>query len=292
MPTSSTRCATSPGRPRSTRRRRGAQAEPRGALRAPEDDRLPASHRHARGVVRVSRPAMRTLGLSGVRRDKGIRTTIPAKDGTRAGDLLDRDFTAAAPNRTWVTDFTYVRTWAGFTYVAFIVDVYAQRIVAWHAATTKQTDLVMIPLRMALWQRDREGHPTIAGELISPLGCRVSIHVAAADRAPRARGDPALDRVGRRCLRQRPDGVHQRPLQGRVHPHHRLPRRPLQDHRRRRVRHRRLGRLVQQPKAPLDPGKRPTRRVRASPLRCPQPRAAPRIGTAENLGRFKLTWQR
>jgi len=89
--------------------------------------------------------AMRTLGLSGVRRDKGVRTTIPAKDGSRAGDLLDRNFTAAAPNRTWVTDFTYVRTWAGFTYVTFIVDVYAQRIVAWHAATTKHTDLVMIP---------------------------------------------------------------------------------------------------------------------------------------------------
>jgi transposase InsO family protein len=110
--------------------------------------------------------AMRTLGLSGVRRDKGIRTTIPAKDGIRAGDLLDRDFTAAAPNRTWVTDFTYVRTWAGWVYVAFIVDVYAQRIVAWHAATNKETDLVMIPLRMALWQRDREGHPITAGELI------------------------------------------------------------------------------------------------------------------------------
>ncbi len=102
--------------------------------------------------------AMRTLDLSGVRRDKGVRTTIPAKDGTRAGDLLDRDFTAPAPNCVWVTDFTYVRTWAGFTYVAFIVDVYAQRIVAWHAATTKHTDLVMIPLRMALWQREREGH--------------------------------------------------------------------------------------------------------------------------------------
>ncbi len=110
--------------------------------------------------------AMRTLGLSGVRRDKGVRTTIPAKDGTRAGDLLDRDFTAAAPNRTWVTDFTYVRTWAGFTYVAFIVDVFAQRIVAWHAATTKHTDLVMTPLRMALWQRGREGYPRIPGELI------------------------------------------------------------------------------------------------------------------------------
>lgn len=110
--------------------------------------------------------AMSTLGLVGVRRDKGIRTTIPAKDGIRAGDLLDRDFTAAAPNLVWVTDFTYVRTWAGFVYVAFILDVYAQRIVAWHAATSKHTDLVMIPLRMALWQRDHEGRPTVAGELI------------------------------------------------------------------------------------------------------------------------------
>lgn len=88
---------------------------------------------------------MRLLGLSGVGRDKGVRTTIPAKDGTRAGDLLDRNFTAVAPNLTWVTDFTYCRTWAGFTYVTFIVDVYAQRIVAWHAATSKHTDLVMIP---------------------------------------------------------------------------------------------------------------------------------------------------
>ena len=110
--------------------------------------------------------AMRSLGLSGVRRDKGIRTTIPAKDGKRAGDLLDRDFTASAPNRVWVTDFTYVRTWAGFVYVAFIIDVFAQRIVAWHVATTKGTELVMIPLRMALWQRDREGQPTVPGELI------------------------------------------------------------------------------------------------------------------------------
>ena len=104
--------------------------------------------------------AMRTGGLSGVRRDKGVRTTIAAKDGTGAGDLLDRDCTAAARNRTWVTDCTDVRTWAGFTYVACIVDVYAQRIVAWHAATTERTDLVMIPLRMALWQRDREGKTT------------------------------------------------------------------------------------------------------------------------------------
>jgi len=110
--------------------------------------------------------AMRALGLSGVRRDKGIRTTIAAKDGKRAGDLLDRDFTAEAPNRVWVTDFTYVRTWAGWVYVAFILDVFAQRIVAWHAATCKDVDLVMTPLRMAVWQRDHDGRPVVGEQLI------------------------------------------------------------------------------------------------------------------------------
>ncbi|MDZ8171182.1 IS3 family transposase [Microbacterium xanthum] len=103
--------------------------------------------------------AMRTLGLSGIRRDKSVRTTIPAKDGIRAGDLLNRDFTAPRPDHTWVMDFTSCRTWAGWVYVAFIVDVYSQRIVAWHAQTSKHVELVMIPLRMALWERGRQGHP-------------------------------------------------------------------------------------------------------------------------------------
>lgn len=110
--------------------------------------------------------AMRGLGLSGNTRAKSIRTTIPAKDGHRAGDLLNRDFTAPRPDHTWVTDFTYVRTWAGWVYVAFILDVFSQRIVAWHAQTSKHTDLVMIPLRMALWERDRQGHAVRPGQLI------------------------------------------------------------------------------------------------------------------------------
>jgi transposase InsO family protein len=110
--------------------------------------------------------AMRSLGLRGIRRSKGIRTTIRAKDGKRAGDLLNRDFSAAAPNRTWVMDFTYVRTWVGFVYVAFIVDVFAQKILAWNAATVRDTDLVMTPLKMATWQRAREGHPIVHGQLI------------------------------------------------------------------------------------------------------------------------------
>ena len=110
--------------------------------------------------------AMKALGLNGIRRAKGVRTTIPAKGGKRAGDLLDRDFTAPAPNCTWVMDSTYCRTWAGFVYVSFIVDVFAQKIVAWHAATSKDVELVMTPLRMAIWQRQREGHPIERDELI------------------------------------------------------------------------------------------------------------------------------
>ncbi len=110
--------------------------------------------------------AMRALGLSGVRRGRPVRTTVAGKDGRRAGDLLNRDFTAEAPNTVWVTDFTYVRTWSGFVYVAFIVDVFAQRIVAWHAQSTKHTSLVMTPLRMAIWQRDHEGRPLERDQLV------------------------------------------------------------------------------------------------------------------------------
>jgi transposase InsO family protein len=125
----------------------------------------------ARTGVRASygrvHSAMAALCLNGVRRGKPVRTTIANKDGVRAGDLLNRDFTADAPDTKWVADFTYVRTWAGFVYVAFILDCFSQRIVAWHAATSKATALVMTPLRMALWDRDRNGHPVTAGQLIS-----------------------------------------------------------------------------------------------------------------------------
>ena len=135
--------------------------------------------------------AMKALGHNGIRRARKHRTTIPAKDGRRAGDLLNRDFTAADPNRVWITDFTYCRTWAGFTYVAFVVDCFSQRILGWHAQTTKQTDLVMTPLRMAIWQRDREGHPVQRQQLIhhSDAGSqytsiRLTEHLAIEEIAP------------------------------------------------------------------------------------------------------------
>jgi putative transposase len=106
---------------------------------------------------------MRELGLQGVRRGRKVRTTVPGKDGQRAGDLLNRDFTAAAPDRRWVADFTYVAAWSGIVYVAFVVDIYSRAIVGWSAATHKRAKLVLDALQMALWRRDRAGHPAGPG---------------------------------------------------------------------------------------------------------------------------------
>ncbi len=194
--------------------------------------------------------AMKALGINGVRRDKGVRTTIPAKDGIRAGDLLDRDFTALAPNRVWVTDFTYCRTWAGFVYVAFIVDVYAQRIVAWHAATSKAIDLVMIPLRMALWQRDREGHPVVPGELIqhSDAGSQYT-SVRFTEHLVLEQIQPSIGSVGDaydNALMETINGLYKAECIRTTVFHDG----PYKTPRRRRVRHRRLGGLVQRTKAP------------------------------------------
>jgi putative transposase len=106
---------------------------------------------------------MRDLGLQGARRGRKVGTTVPGKDGHRAGDLLNRDFTAPAPNRRWVADFTYVAAWCGMVYVAFVVDIYSRAIVGWAAATHKRAKLVLDALQMALWRRDHDGHPAGPG---------------------------------------------------------------------------------------------------------------------------------
>jgi putative transposase len=121
-------------------------------------------NRQGTGVARcTAERLMRQLGLAGVRRGRKVRTTAPGRDGHRAGDLLNRDFTAPAPNRRWVADFTYVTTWSGIVYVAFVVDVYSRAIVGWSAATHKRAKLVTDALQMALWRRDRDGHPAGPG---------------------------------------------------------------------------------------------------------------------------------
>jgi hypothetical protein len=106
---------------------------------------------------------MRGEGMRGLVRGRKTRTTISGKDGVRAGDLLNRDFRTAAPNRAWVTDFTYVSTWAGFTYVAFAIDLYSRAIVGWSASATKDVAFVEQCLSMALWRRDQAGRPVPSG---------------------------------------------------------------------------------------------------------------------------------
>lgn len=106
---------------------------------------------------------MRDLGMNGVVRGRTLRTTIPAKDGVRAGDRLNRDFTAAAPDLVWVADFTYVSTWTGWAYVAFVFDAYSRAIVGWTASSTKTTGLVSKALNMAIWRREHYGHPIEPG---------------------------------------------------------------------------------------------------------------------------------
>ena len=100
---------------------------------------------------------MRQLGLSGAVRGKVKRTTAADDSVERPTDLVDRDFTAVAPNRLWVADLTYVRTWSGFVYVAFITDVFSRRIVGWQASRSLRTDLALHALEQAIWERNRHG---------------------------------------------------------------------------------------------------------------------------------------
>ena len=120
-----------------------------------------------RDGVQVARCTVRRLmrehGLQGVVRGKKRRTTIPGDRAERPADLVERDFSADAPNRLWVADFTYVMTWSGVVYVAFVIDAFSRRIVGWKADTTMKTSLVLDTLEMALWSRDRQGVPVAAG---------------------------------------------------------------------------------------------------------------------------------
>lgn len=96
---------------------------------------------------------MRSLGLQGVIRGKPVRTTISNKAAPCPLDHVNRQFKAPAPNRLWVSDFTYVATWRGFVYVAFVIDVYARRIVGWRASRTAHADFVLDALEQALHDR-------------------------------------------------------------------------------------------------------------------------------------------
>ena len=107
---------------------------------------------HDVGRDQVAR-LMRAAGIEGVRRSKQVRTTRPAAAADRHPDLVQRDFTATAPNQLWVTDLTFVPTWAGVAYVCFIIDVYSRTIVGWRVASHMRTDMILDALEMTRWSR-------------------------------------------------------------------------------------------------------------------------------------------
>ena len=100
---------------------------------------------------------MKADGLHGAARGKVKRTTIADPAAQRARDLVRRNFTPPAPDRLWVADITYVSTWSGWVYVAFVTDAYARRILGWRTGTSMSTELVLDALEQAIWTRQRTG---------------------------------------------------------------------------------------------------------------------------------------
>jgi putative transposase len=111
-------------------------------------------HREGVAVARCTvERLMRRLGLQGVRRGKTVRTTVADHSAPCPLDRVKRRFTAERPNQLWVSDFTYVSTWQGWVYVAFVIDVFARRIVGWRVSTAMTTDFVLDALEQALYAR-------------------------------------------------------------------------------------------------------------------------------------------
>jgi transposase InsO family protein len=103
---------------------------------------------------------MRAMGLAGAVRGRAWTTTTHTGDSVRPPDLVDRKFVATRPNQLWVSDFTYVATWSGFVYVAFVIDVFARRIVGWRVSASMRTDFVLDALEQAIHAR---GHDELTG---------------------------------------------------------------------------------------------------------------------------------
>jgi len=129
-------------RPPSARRRRDEALKPE-ILRVHKDN--------ARCTVER---LMKELQLAGVRRGKRRRTTIPDETVPRPADLVERKFRVTNPNELWVADITYVRTWSGLAYAAFVIDAYSRMFVGWSIATHLRAELALEALEMAIWYRD------------------------------------------------------------------------------------------------------------------------------------------
>ena len=203
-------------------------------------------------------------------RSKRVRTTRREEGAGRHPDLVGRQFTASEPNQLWVTDLTFVATWAGVAYVCFIVDAFSRMIVGWRVAGHMRTPMVLDAIEMARWNRAAPLRAAL------PLRRRIAVHVHSLRRTARGdRRDP-VDRHGRRQLWQRAGRDRQRLLQGRADPRP-CPHRPVEDRRGGRARHARLGALAQHPAPARLPRRPAASRVRAAPRR-PNRARGPRFG--------------
>ena len=136
---------------------------------------------------------MRAMGLAGVIRGKPVRTTVSDRSAPCPLDRVNRQFRAPAPNRLWVSDFTYVATWAGFVYVAFVIDTYARRIVGWRVSRTAHAGFVLDALEQALHDR----RPAHSGGLIhhSDRGSQY-VSIRYSERLAEAGIEPSVGSVG------------------------------------------------------------------------------------------------
>jgi putative transposase len=142
---------------------------------------------------------MRDLGLEGARRGRRYRTTQSDPGAARAADLVHRQFTPNRPDRLWVTDFTYVATWSGTVYVAFVLDAHSRRILGWRAARTMKTALVLDALEMALWTRGRHnltGGDDRGGLVVHSDAGSQYTSIAFTERLAQAGAAPSVGSVG------------------------------------------------------------------------------------------------
>ena len=197
---------------------------------------------------------MAELGLRGAVRGKAIATTIADAGAVRPADLVGRRFGPVAPNRLWVADLTYVSTWSGFAYVAFVTDAYARRILGWRVASTMATTMVLDSIEQAIWTRERDGildlkdvvHHTDRGSQYTSIRFT--------ERLAEARIQPSVGAVGSSYDNALAETIN---LQGRADQTGKA----LAHRRGRRVGHRPLGRLVQSPSALRILRRRPTSRA-------------------------------
>ena len=139
---------------------------------------------------------MRQLGLEGARRGTRRHTTVADPGAARPADLVERRFSPARPDAVWVADFTYVATWSGTVYVAFVLDAHSRRILGWRAATSMRTELVLDALEQAIWTRAREGVADLSGLIHHHDAGSQYTSIAFTERLAAARAAPSVGSVG------------------------------------------------------------------------------------------------